>query len=298
MKKAFLICAHRPSRALSWCVEYLSSFDENIIIIHYDKKSNINDIKELNKDNVFFTSNRVDVTWGGVSQIYATLQLLREALRYEFQYCFFISGEDVPAVSNEKINAILTEGNGANFIHYQDERNNFIDPYERCIYAYPAIFFSRKNDFISKVIKKSYKFIKPIFFKNKSFVKLMKDGYIPKLYKGTNWFSLTYETTSWLISELDNNPYYLKAFDYSLCADEVFFHSLLKTKDNLSLYHDTSKINDCLRYIDWKTGPQFPKLLNISDIESIRASDTFFCRKVDERMNDSDFAKFKDLVSR
>ncbi|MCC3733302.1 beta-1,6-N-acetylglucosaminyltransferase [Rouxiella badensis] len=296
MRKIFLICAHQPSKSLSWCVDYLSSFDENTIIIHYDKKSDINQVVSLQKNNVHFIENRVDVTWGEVTQIQATLRLLNFAVKFDFEYCFFLSGDDVPVMSNDKMNKILTRYSGAEFIHYQDERNSYVDPYERCIYRYSNVFFSRKKDVTSKILMKYHRITRAIFYKNHQFIKSMRDGIIPKLFKGTNWFAFTSDTASWLIQTIEKNPAYLKSFDHTFCADEIFFHSLLKTKKGVKLYHDVTKMNDCLRYIDWKSGPQYPKLLNVNDIDLIKNSNTFFCRKVDESMSESDFTKFKELV--
>lgn len=286
-----------PTKSLVWSVQYLSSSDNNIIIIHYDKKSDIETVSFLKKENVFFIENRIDIAWGGVSQINATLLLLKYSLKFDYDYCFFISGDDVPVMSNDRIDAFLLSNDNAEFIHYQDERNKYIDPYERCIYKYPSFFFSRKNDIFTKLLKKAHKITKPILFKNSFFIKEMKAGSIPKLYKGTNWFAFTYKTCEWIVNEVDSKPNYLKSFEYSLCADEVFFHSLLKTKPDVVFYHDTTKINDALRYIDWKSGPQYPKFLDSNDIDLIINSGCFFCRKVDDRMSDFDFTKFKRLVT-
>ncbi|HFO6519256.1 TPA: hypothetical protein ACHK4A_005640, partial [Escherichia coli] len=56
----------------------------------------------------------------------------------------------------------------------------------------------------------------------------------------------------------------------SLCGDEVFFHTLLKHLNVTDIYHNTTMINDALRYIDWTTGPEYPRMLNEKDIEQIK----------------------------
>ncbi|HFS3846744.1 TPA: hypothetical protein ACHYZO_004208, partial [Escherichia coli] len=52
--------------------------------------------------------------------------------------------------------------------------------------------------------------------------------------------------------------------------DEVFFHTLLKHLNVTDIYHNTTMINDALRYIDWTTGPEYPRMLNEKDIEQIK----------------------------
>ncbi|HFO3734496.1 TPA: hypothetical protein ACHXJY_001283, partial [Escherichia coli] len=54
------------------------------------------------------------------------------------------------------------------------------------------------------------------------------------------------------------------------CGDEVFFHTLLKHLNVTDIYHNTTMINDALRYIDWTTGPEYPRMLNEKDIEQIK----------------------------
>lgn len=107
---------------------------------------------------------------------------------------------------------------------------------------------------------------------------------------------MTFKTVKWVILQLDSCPQYIESFNKTLCTDEIFFHSLLKTKESLNIYHDVSKVNDCLRYIDWKSGPEYPRLLNGNDINLIKKSNAFFCRKVDNKMSDSEFSIFKNLV--
>ncbi|QOE73891.1 hypothetical protein E4W47_08085 [Klebsiella pneumoniae] len=83
---------HKISNALSITVEYLSSFSENTILIHVDKKSKIEGFYNLlhfNKDNVVFIPDRIDVTWGTYSQIQASLNLFNKALEYDFDYLFY-----------------------------------------------------------------------------------------------------------------------------------------------------------------------------------------------------------------
>ncbi|HFR3748904.1 TPA: hypothetical protein ACHVGK_001975, partial [Streptococcus suis] len=57
---------------------------------------------------------------------------------------------------------------------------------------------------------------------------------------------------------------------------------------------DEDSINS-LRYIDWKTGPEFPKLLRAENVDKYRKHQpySFFFRKVSD---DSDFDRYKELL--
>lgn len=296
MQKVFIVAAHQPSRALFWTVEYLSSFPDNHLIIHYDAKSDINEILPLEKRNVYILRARLPVYWGDVSQIQATLLLLRQALSVEFDYCFFISGEDVPAASNEKINTFLEKNNHQEFIHYQNGRGTYVDPYPRVLYRYPACFFQRKNDLFTRIKRKLCVYSRPLF-KNREIAALIARNQLPPLYKGTNWFTLTAESVKFIVAYHDAHPELLRAFHGSFCADEIFFHSLLKCKPDLRLYQDPQATSHCLRYIDWHSGPHYPKKLDTRDLAAITRRFYFFTRKVSENITDAEFDQFKKLVS-
>lgn len=49
---------------------------------------------------------------------------------------------------------------------------------------------------------------------------------------------------------------------------------------------DNLKIeNNCLRYIDWENGPEYPKILREEDYEKIIDSKALFGRKFDENVD-------------
>ena len=37
--------------------------------------------------------------------------------------------------------------------------------------------------------------------------------------------------------------------------------------------------NKCLRYVDWSSGPEFPRTMRVDDYDKIRNSDCLFARK-------------------
>ncbi|MBS0970363.1 core-2/I-branching enzyme [Nissabacter archeti] len=296
MRKLFIMTAHQCSRALIWTVEYLSSFPGNHIIIHYDAKSDSHEILPLAKENVHILQERIPVRWGDVSQIHATLLLLRQALQVKFDYCFFISGEDVPAVSDERMNTFLEENKNHEFIHYQNNSNTYVDPYPRVLYRYPSCFFrSQKNLF--SLIKSKLHFYSRGLFKNRKVMALMASGQLPPLYKGTNWFTLTADSVKFIVAYIDTHPDLLTAFNGTFCADEIFFHSVLKLKPGLRLYQNPDAGSHCLRYIDWHSGPHYPKKLDTRDLAAISRGFYFFTRKVSEELTDAEFDQFKTLVS-
>jgi len=290
MRKVLCITCHQLTNSLIYTVQYFSSFAENIIIIHVDHKSDLKDFLFLKKENVFFLDDRVDVKWGGVSQIRATLNLLSMSLRFDYDYLFFISGDDLPCKDNDSINFFIKGIDYYNMIHFQDERNSIINPVERVKYNYPNFFFHREYSLSKRIKCKFFKFFRSLFM-NKN---LLKSGLSHNdLYKGTNWFSFNRKTVFQLCDFLDSNSWYYDIFINSYCCDEVFFHTLIKLLDVRDLYHDFNMKNDALRYIDWESGPEFPKILTEVDIINIKESNCLFARKFHRNIS---IDIFNDLI--
>ena len=278
-----------------WTINYLSQFEENKIFIHYDKKSNIKEVKELERDNVFFIDQRMDVRWGQFSQIQAIINLLRCAEKIDFDYCLLISGDCIPACSNSCMNAELEKHMGKEFVHYQDQRSNYVDPLPRVKYIYPNFFFKKNKNLLQKLMVRGHFFARRFFFKNYCWNAFCEKEKI-SLYKGTAWFNLTKNAVSYIVSYIDKNNDLLQCFEHSYCADEVFFHSVLKTSKDMEFYSDPRARSDALRYIDWETGPQKPRELDATDIPFIESSGCFFARKVKYSISEKEFEKFKCLV--
>ena len=290
MNIVYCITCHRRTTALEWSVEYLSSFNENEILIHIDSKSNINEFSDLKKDNVRFTNKRVDVKWGHISQVESTIILLEEAKRKKFDYIFFISGDDIPLVSNKYILNFLKKYNGIEFIGFQqDEQLNFFDPSERVKINYTKFHFGKEKGLLSRIARKTHSLLcKFGFFSNDLFLTL------PDLKKGTNWFTLTYEGVEYNLVFIKNNPSYHRAFAKSFCADEIYFHSIIYNSPLMeNVFLNKNKKTDCLRYIDWTTGPDYPRSLDVCDFEKIKKSGMFFARKMPTNMNKD---LFKSLI--
>lgn len=276
MKKLFAFVCHEITSPLEFTVKYLSQDENSIILIHVDKKANISDFFHLKRDNVIFVEERINVTWGGVSQIDATLSLLRNSLAYDYDYFFLLSGSCIMIKPLEDLDKFLQDNKGKEFIHYQDDRDVYIDPVERVKYVYPNCFYSNRRSFIDKIKCKFFYFIKDVFFLNPLYKKVTS----PTLYKGTNWFCLTKNSVNYILDYIKDNISVYKMFDKSFCADEVFFHSILATKPDLNKYINKELQCDALRYVDWSKGPDYPRTLDITDFKAMRDSGAFFARKI------------------
>ena len=284
MKIAYCILCHKFNKILKNCIELLSR-DNCDIYIHVDKKSNIEDFKELENKTIFI-KNRVSISWGHYSQIEATLELLNSTRNKKYDYIFLLSGDDLSLKTNEYIEKFLEKNNGKEFIDIKECPTNFIERRIKRISS--VIDCKRDKSFIEKKYSKFMRSFRKIFkIENKYFKEL------PRIYHGSNWFGITSQCRDYIFEYLKNNKNFLEAFKYTKCGDEEFFQTLIMDTPFKEKIYTKEGINSNLRYIDWETGPEYPKVLNKKDYEKILKSECLFGRKFNEKIN---IKEYKELI--
>ncbi len=247
---------------------------ENIFFyIHVDKKSNLDDFKTGLKDikNAYIYSE-VKVYWADLSQVDATISLLKLAVKDNCDYIYFISGVDV-LIDKQKLFKYAKENK--NYMEVEalpnknwgtDGRCNRYKFYHNIVNNITFIKFNPRNRyymFINSCLIKLQK----IFKTNRQFIK----GYNP--YSGANWFNINIELAKYIISMYPKTRKYFKFVQF---PDEMYVQSIVMN----SKYKNTIN-NKLLRYVDWVTGPEEPRILTYEDYEKIINSDNIFARKLD-----------------
>lgn len=261
-KNAYLIMAHNDFGILKKILKVLDD-DESDFYIHIDKKSDFQNKSEfelyLKKSKIYFIDS-MDITWGGRSQIDLEIALLKKSTEKEYGYYHLLSGVDFPLKRPCEINEYFTSNYGVNYIDFDSEDKDYSDRVK-----YYHFFQNRigKNRSFLMYVQKVLLFIQKVIKVNR-----LKDKNL-KIYKGANWFSITYDLASYVV---ENFYKYDKMFDFSICADEVF----LQTIAMVSPYRDTINKN-CLREIDWKRGR--PYIFRKNDFDELIKSQNFFARK-------------------
>ncbi|WP_039954915.1 beta-1,6-N-acetylglucosaminyltransferase, partial [Brachyspira hampsonii] len=96
-KICFLILAHKNHNQLMRLINHLKKdFD---IYVHIDKRANLN-IKSFDNVKVY---KKIKTYHGGLSLVMATLFLIREAYKNDYDRYIFISGQDIPLKTNKEI---------------------------------------------------------------------------------------------------------------------------------------------------------------------------------------------------
>ncbi|MCB2293944.1 beta-1,6-N-acetylglucosaminyltransferase [Clostridium algoriphilum] len=288
MEIAYCIICHRNTKILRTTIGILSNGNNNIYL-HVDKKADIKDFNEY-KNKVNFIEGNIDVTWASYSQIECMLLLLREASRKKYDYICLLSGDCLPLKNNNEIKDFFSKNNGKEFVGIQKECNR--NELENNIkYEHKGLCFKRNKSVLQSIVFKIQSKIIPLRRSKGSKM-------LPKLYKGPNWFCLSGGLCNYILEFLEKNKWYQTAFEKSFCADEVFFQTIImnsKYKDKIYKYEVNYDDNHmALRYIDWNSGPQYPKILTIDDFENIKMkqnSDCIFARKFNEDIDIDNYKK-------
>lgn len=286
---AFLIIAYKQPRLLKRIVEVLNS-PNHFFFIHIDgKTNNYNVFKQLlsNFPNVHFHDERIKVYHAGVSELDATLALLKDIKEsgITFDYIHIISGQDYPLRSNQQFDAFF-EKTDESFMYFNNkELEEHLKPfYESCTRYF---HFNNTNSRVSKIYERLGLYhLTQLFYKRKK---------IHNLYGGWAWFSWNKQVTDYVLDIIDKDPNFRNQYNYTSCCIKVAFTSLLI--DKVKELH--IRTNDPLRYISWHAHRKIessyrPYVLNELDYTYIINSRAFFCRKVDE----IESAKLLDLIDK
>lgn len=270
MKIAYLINAHKNFRQLQRLVARLDNGNADFFI-HVDKKvkapvfSSL--VESLNKSNVSVVPERVDVKWGGFSQVEATLSGLRSILRSSnhYDYISFISGQDYPIRGNSHILGFLAANQGCEFIDY-------------CRLA--------PDGWAEAMIRfEKYWLLEKIsYYRIHSCIQYVLDRLLPKrrvpngydAFCGSQWWTISSGCAGYIVDFCNENNEFVDFFRYTLCPDEMFFQTILvnsKYKEKI--------FNDNLRYIDWTEKNTSPKILTKDDYYRIISSNKLYARKFD-----------------
>lgn len=253
---AFLIQAHKDTIQFRRLLILLNSHAR--IYVHIDKKFE-NVYRSLNAwkdecvlENVVFIENRVSVMWGHYSQVMATINLLEYALKDDNSAFTLLSGECLPIKSTFDFIKFVASSDKSFLAHSiqpkMRKRVSKIHLYVTSKY-YPKFLLLRKlSDVIGSILS-------ICGFRNNCFDKV-------DIYKGSQWFTLKRDVVDWLVYKC-NVKELINKFKYSVCVDEVFFHTIIGNSE-----WRLSCVNDNLFHIEWN-GAKNPSYLrpdnNFSD---------------------------------
>lgn len=278
---AIVILAHHNPKHLTLLINRLK--DDFDVYVQIDAKS-VLDIALLPKHNNVYYYKSVKVFWGHVSQIHNMEFIFREAFNKSYERYCMISGDDFPIKPNSYIKEF--------FKNRKDKIFMYANPLPIKTWG-----FNHGFDRLDR-----YWFMK---FNNRIFVKAfgrltlllqralgIKLKRFPlKYYAGSNWINLSHESLEYVFNYLNKHPQFLNKLKYSRATDEIWIQSIIM---NSPLKEKV--INDDLRYIDWVKGPDYPRVLDETDLINIEQSKALFARKINFENNRKFILKFQHCL--
>lgn len=290
---AVLIQCHKNPSQINMMFDSMQN-PEITFFVHVDKKSDIKD-EIVNREDVVILpdESRVDVQWAGISQIDATLNLMRFARAYDdFDYFWLCSGQDFPIKPPEEIVAWLSDHPGCDFVELFNSKNNGAD-HENFYDKRTSVFFPcwmLGNSMFKRVCKRAYTELTGGY--NKTF-KWARRKHVNglKFYFGSQWICVSGRTMDWLMDYLEGHPEYYRFYENSSCPDESFFQTLIMNSPF------ASNRMDYLHYVDWSEGKRNPKILKTEDYKRLICSGKLMARKFDNTVDAGIIEKLRLRIS-
>ena len=279
----YIILVHKNPRQLERMLHRLDAPWVKFYV-HVDRKVPILPFQSLvkNYENVYFLNEdaREKGTWGDIGIVIGTINALKIAIKEKNPgYYVLLSGQDYPLHKNETIKDTFLQNPEIDYItsyplphpslelgglpriqkykiNKTDKRGHFLflpSVYEKEFYSNETagkINFLRKNNRYREILKT---------FQRRRFPDYLKP------YSGSQWWALKEETVRYILDFLENHPDYLKYHQYSLLPDEMFFQSIVESKDY------KTKIEHSKTYVNWErpSGP-LPVTFVITDIKELK----------------------------
>ncbi len=277
-RHAYLIMAHNHFDFLK---ELLLCLDDrrNDIYLHIDKKAGVFEPESfssiLKYSRLYFT-NRLDVRWGGYSQIACELLLLKAAARQTEVYTYYhlLSGSDLPLKSQDEIHAFFEANAGKEFLAFDKEVS--VQTQERVSLWH---FFRESRSPLAEPADHIWTLLQRLLH-----VDRLKGSGI-EIRKGPNWFSITDGLARYV---LEREAWIEKHFRHSVCADELFLQTLAAASPfRENIYDESGETGSManLRYVDWVRGDgNSPYTFCREDRDLLLKLPHLFARKFEENV--------------
>lgn len=270
---AYMIMAHHRFDILE---EILKDIDDerNDIFLHVDSKAadfETGRYKKLIKRAHFVIVDRMDVHWGGFSQIQCVLMLLKIAVSFGYHsYYHFMVGVEFPLKTQNYIHKFFDTHSGYEFIGFDNYDNNYI---ERVKYYHIFNEYARNNTFFQKILNKIRIFI--VIVQKCIHFDLTKKYKISFKKGNANW-SITHELALYIISKEEEIK---KIYKHSFCGDEVFIHTLVyNSKFWNNVYDKKDEYLSSMRIVNWENKNN---RFCLDDLNILLDSGRLFARKID-----------------
>lgn len=301
IKIAYLISVHKDPIQLGRMIKALYQGENTIFFIHIDAKCNIIDfencINSACKNNVFFTSNRYWVQWGGFNQVRYQQELLKSCINsgIQFDRVIILTGQDYPLISNDEINNELSKNSKKEYIKGLNISNIENPPKIKKKLILYHFFRDLKTSYkLKKVLSGLSRIIMTILpIRKKTYLTI--DNAKWPVYQASAMMCITYDLARYVFDKL-NDKRIINYFKYSFAPDEMVIPTIIFNSPyrvNCSLYekdsYDGLKSLSAITYFNYGKEIQ---TFTLDDYNELKHSGKMFARKFATGISDSLMDKF------
>lgn len=260
MRYAYIISAYKNLGQVTRLVRRLHS-DRASFLVHVDRKTDDREyealVESLRGVPSFSFLARHTCHWGGFGHVRATLKGIDKLIRSgtPFDYVILLTGQDYPIKPNEYIEGFFEARAPNSFMGYAPLPSDSWSPRGG---------LDRIENWHLRLYGRHLRV---------PFTRRFPTGLRP--YGGGAYWCLSRECIEYVADFVARRPDVVSFFRHVDIPDEIFFQTILLNSE----LRDTI-VNDNLRYIDWTRGRR-PAILEVRDLEALRASPKLFARKFD-----------------
>lgn len=284
-KHAYLIMVHNNYKVLEKTLLLLDA-PYHEIYIHVDSK--VKDFPKIYFENLLKYSNvhiysKINVNWGGYSQVQCEMFLLKKAFSKNNTFYHLLSGADMPLRKKEEIYDFFEQHNNLLFLAFNTAQsakkgrqlNNRITKF------HPLQEYRKKSN--KKIYQKIMTFLSRLLIGLQIICHINRTK-TTEIFYGSQWFSVPYSFVKYLLEQEDSIR---KKYRYTQCPDEHFMQMYAMSSEFChKLYRNERNEYDNMRYIEFNTElSDHPVTFQIKDINKLLNSKKYFARKFDENLD-------------
>ena len=280
MRLFYFVMAHRLPLQVRALADAIAA-EPDTIMLHVDKKQDLAAFRTaLEGTKVQFCGHRVNVHWGGFSQVQCILTGMRAFILSDCDYFVLLSGQDFPVRPISELKRFFSDNNGLCFINLDTVESQWGRDPARLRQRYFVDFWARLGSG-SGLAQKALNNIEGIVNRTGRLFPARKRPVGLRLYGGSSWFSLPRKAVQHILRCVEEDKSLTDYFRYTISADEMFFHTILGN----SPFRDLCRPS--LTFAHFRYGSRNPEVLTHDHLPLLADRTCFFARKFDFESNPS-----------
>jgi hypothetical protein len=261
MNVVYILPVHKSADQVLRLLARLQS-DQALFVVHVDAKAPASVEQRLRQGTRELPSvhflERKPCYWAGFGIVDVALRAIEHCLkqRIDFDYAFFVTGQDYPLRPAESIERFLDGAGGASFVNH---------------WKLPTPYWGADGGLAR--IQRWHLVSRTALHLRVPWPRRVPGGLAP--FGGEAHWCLARQAAEYVADVVRRDRRLVRFFEHVLHPDEILVQTLLMNSELAA-----TVVDDHLRYIDWSAVPG-PKILTSDDFAAVTSSGKLFARKFD-----------------